>query len=582
MKLRGTIFIFIAILLVLITSCKTDNSMATEPVTEQIVTTISNSPKGLNPIINLTGYERLVESLLHLPLADYNPKTLEFEPILINDLPDPKDVNEGEYKGKVRYDLTIIDQAIWEDSTQITGEDYLFTLKTIFHNGTNAQKYRAYFSGLYDCVIGENPKQISVYLDNRSIADIELVSSIPLLPKHIYDADGVLDEISLIDLKNTETYNESMSKFADDFNSVKYSREMTNGSGRYYLKEWVDNQYIILKRKENHFFNESTSPLKVAYADELVFMIVPDETAGLTKLKSGSVDVFPNINFQDMEAMKNDETYSDQFNFESVKIPRYYYIAMNTRKPALSEAKVRKALAYLMDVDTIISAYENGLAERINSPFMNIQSFSKLKDIDFDRAKADSLLKEAGWEDSNNNDILDKNINGELVELELSFATTGSQLGELLIGVFKQMAAPSGVKINVETIDRANYLKKIKSHDFDITSSVKGLSLAPYDPYSLLHTDSRDPGEGNVFNFGNEESDRLIELIRSTTDEETRKQAYLDLEKILYEEQPIIFLYSPMMNVAYKSNVEGVFSEKQPGFALNTFKRVDHTSVFED
>lgn len=568
-------------MILLVFSCKTSEDKPFVD-TEQIVTAINYSPKGLNPIINLASSDVLIEGLIFFPLADYNPETLEFEPILIDKLPVAQLVEEGEYKGKIKFDLKIIDQAMWSDSTDITGQDYLFTLKTIFHNGTNAQKYRAYMTELVDCEVHDNPKEFSVYLNSKSIADIELITSLPILPKHIYDSEGILDNISLSELKDGQDYNQSVNVFGENFNSAKFSREIVQGSGRYNLKEWVDNQYVILEKKPNHFFQESNSPLKQAVADELVFTIVPDEAASITKLKSGSLDFLPGVSYQDMKDMKNDETYKDQFNFESVRIPQYYYLALNTRQPELSDVNVRKALARLIDVDTIISTYENGLAERINSPILSVDKDSDLKDIDFDRKEADSLLAASGWVDSNGNDILDKKIDGELVELDLTFTTTGSQLGELITGLMKQSASLSGINIEVETVDKSNYLKKIKSHDFDITSSAARQSLALYDPYPLLHTDNTDPGEGNVFNFGNNESDQLIEFIRSTDDDKKRNEAYLELEKMLQDQQPIIFLYSPMLNIAYKKNVQGVFTEKKPGFAINTFKRVDHSSAMKE
>lgn len=569
--------IIISLILVLsIFSCKSDQKNTL--TTDRITTHLSESPKGLNPLIYQTAADQAVSSLLFLNFADYNPSTLAFEPIMIKALPKPVLEEEGTYKGMVRFDMEIIPEAKWKDGTQITGHDYEFSLKSIMHPKTKAVRYRAYLANLLDCKIAEdNPKKISVYLKENSIAAMELVSSIPLLQKSVYDPSNSLQKASVADFKNEEIYNKLASEnaaidsFASSFNSVKYSREIIGGNGRYELKEWLSDQHVVLKKVKNHWADDRNNPLTNAIAEEIVFILTPDEAASFTQLKAGVFDIYPGLTFQQMNSLQSGETYKDQFYFHVVKLPRYYFLQLNTRKKVLQEKAVRQAISQLMNVDTIIASYENGFAERINSMFFSIENKSKIADIKFDRSAANKLLNDAGWKDTNDNDILDKKIDGELVELEISVLSTGSQLGKLISGVMKQEMLQSGIKINVETIDRTMYKQRLNNLNFDITLSAKGQSLAPYDPYPMLHTDNTDPGESNMVNFGNEETDALIELIRSTQDEVKRDEAYLALEKKLYDEQALIFLYSPTEKIAIKKGVNGVLSRKKPGFSINTF-----------
>lgn len=549
--------------------------------TDKIVISLENTPKGLNPLIYLSGPDMLVESLLFFPLADYNPVTLKYEPILIEKLPTSQIETSGDYKGKIRYDMDIIQEAKWDDGSPITASDFLFTIKAIFHPKTNAVKLRAYHSHLTDVIIyEESPKKITVYLDTKSIADMELLTSIPVLNKSFYDPNSTLEKVAISTLKEEANYasyasqNPDIEKFAEVFNSTKYSQDSVNGSGRYKLKEWLADQFLTLKKKENHFFAESTSPLKIAEANEIVLLFTPDQATALAQLKSGNLDIYDNISAAQLEDLRNDETYKDMFHFESVKTPKLYYLALNKRNAVLKEKSVRKALAYLCDVDTIISSYEKGYGERINSPFLSVDSKSELEDIKFNRKKAEEILAFDGWKDTNGNDILDKNIDGKLMELELEIMGTGSPLGELIGGVFNQLAAPSGIKIIPIIIDQTEYKKRLKNFDFAITTAAVGQSLSPYDPYPSLHTDNADPGEGNITNFGDDASNRLIEIIRTTEDEKTRDSAYLDLENMIAEDQPYIYLYAPTVHIVYKKNIEGIVSIKRPGFAINTFKRI--------
>ena len=64
-----------------------------------------------------------------------------------------------------------------------------------------------------------------------------------------------------------------------------------------------------------------------------------------------------------------------------------------------------------------------------------------------------------------------------------------------------------------------------------------------YDPHQAWHTCSFSPNGANRTRFGNAETDILIEKIRTTMDEEKRKDLYKEFQRIVYEEQPMVFLY---------------------------------------
>lgn len=577
MSYRNNLFFLVLVFLVF-QSCK-DEVPENQDI-ENIVSRLDISPKGLNPTMNLSASANNIYPLLYLPIAGYNPETLKFEPTLIDELPTAIKITDGKYAGGVEFNMRIKDEAKWDDGKDITAKDYLFTIKSINHPKTNSIRYRAYIDNLAEVVLNpDDRKELTVRFKKLNIAATELATTIPILPQHIYDPSFAMDLIDMEDLKDEKAYqikakaNPGIDSFAIVFNSPKHTREVVVGNGRYRLKEWLSDQYIRLERKENHWIENGKSALTDAYPKEITFLLTPDNAAALAQLKADQFDIYNGLSAQEVEDLKSNESYNEKFDFYQIKLARYYYININSRKEKLADKRVRKALAYLMDVDTIISSYEKGLGERINSQFLTVDELSTLEDIKFNRKKADELLADAGWVDTNDNGILDKSINGELTELEVDFVGTGSPLGQLISGVYKQMAAPSGIKINVVNLDRTKYKQQMSNLDFDLSVGGKGQSLAPYDPYAMLHTDNVDPGEGNLSNFGNAESDALIETIRTTTDPKVRDQAYLDLEKIMNDEQSIIFLYSPMANIAVKKGLKGVISQKKPGFAVNTFRK---------
>lgn len=550
--------------------------------TDRITTNLEANPKGLNPILYLGKADNLVNDLMFLSLASHNPVSLDFEPALAKSISSPIPSPTETFPNAIKFDIEIRDDAKWDDGSPVTGEDVVFTLKTVFLPTINSVKYRSFLNDIFDArVDSKNPKLLSIHLKQQSLNSLELATGFPILNRDFYDKKGVLNELKLSDLKDEEAFAQrsdvqALEEYGELFNSTTYSVDSISGCGPYKLKEWLNNQYIIVEKKEDYWGEGTGINFFEAVPNEIQIIITPDKAAAFTKLKAGVYDIYEGLTTAQWNELKASETYSSQYDLKSIQLQRFYHFILNSRNKKMSDVAVRKALAHLVDIDSIIAMAENGEGERLNSPFLSIDKYSKLKDIPFDKEKAGKILAEAGWKDSNNNNILDKEIDGELVELQLNCISTGSQLGQILVGVLSQNAKELGIVIETENMDRSIYQKRLKSHEFDLTISAKGLSLMPYDPYNLFHTDNRDPGEPNYGNFGNEESDALIEEIRSTLDEEKRIELFLELEKMLHDQQSYIFLYSPKNKLAIKKDIKGVTTVKLPGYDLATFQKINN------
>ena len=115
-------------------SCKQDQPDKPAVAPQEVVIGMTKSPDRINPIIYPTSLAREVYQYIFLPLADYNPETYDLEPILIESLPESTILEEGPYAGKASFKMRIIDDAIWENGSPITGKDYAFTIKAIKQN----------------------------------------------------------------------------------------------------------------------------------------------------------------------------------------------------------------------------------------------------------------------------------------------------------------------------------------------------------------------------------------------------------------------------------------------------------------
>ena len=126
----------IALTIVCFGACKQAPKIETDT---QLDIRISKDPDRLNPIIYPKPGAGEIYSYIFVSPVDKNPITLEMKPVLTTALPKKTLTKEGD----IAYTFTFHDRAIWPDGLPVTGEDYLFTLKTINHPAVNAPTYRS-------------------------------------------------------------------------------------------------------------------------------------------------------------------------------------------------------------------------------------------------------------------------------------------------------------------------------------------------------------------------------------------------------------------------------------------------------
>jgi peptide/nickel transport system substrate-binding protein len=299
-----------------------------------------------------------------------------------------------------------------------------------------------------------------------------------------------------------------------------------------------------------------------------------DVTTAVTELKAGGIDVMTTIPAQQYKELKESTEGQSKLNFyEPLKLA-IYHIGMNNNRPKLSDKRVRRALAHLVNIDEIINTTMYGYAEKVVGPIHPSRSYyhKDLPQIEEDLDKARALLKEAGWEDTNGNGIADKMIDGELTEMKLEYLSSRAGVTGQKIGtIFKANAKRIGVDIDL-VVKEGNVVVDLRSkRDFDLLTG--GWSQDPNidDPYQNWHTDSDTPSGGNRFGFGNEESDKIIEEIRTLIPEEKRHELYKKLQKIIYDEQPCIFLMIPSGRIAINKKFDYEPSVRKPSIFENEF-----------
>jgi peptide/nickel transport system substrate-binding protein len=546
---------------------RTDNAVAIR---------VLNDADVLNPVLTSINTSQMVADQVFQSLLTLDPETLETIPQLAVSRPQASNVAEGPYAGGLKFTFDIHEEAKWADGSPVTAEDYVFTLKVFKIPGLANPAYQVYLSYLVDVEVDDNnPKKFHVYFNEQTWQAEEIAANLfHILPKYVYDENNLLDNVSLSDLSDPKTAaafvqsSEAAQNFIEAFKDPKFSREVITGSGPYEFGEWASGQRIVLNKKENWWGDALADeyPGLQAYPDQIVFRPIPEDVAAITALKSEEIDLVIAIPPADYIDMQNQDIVSDKYQLYNPESLAHYFLYVNTSDPKLSDKNVRKALAYAIDKQTIIDEIYEGFGRTTASPVaLSSPDYNKeLSPIEYDPEKAKSLLKEAGWEDSNNNGIVDKMINGALTELSIEYGyTAGRATSETLGLLVKDFAQAVGIDIQPTALEFTQGIARLNQKDYELFSG--GLQQQPsWNPKQLWHSSG-----ANRTAFGNAELDQLIDEAELIMDPEERRPIYLKIQEILYDEQPIISLMVPQNRLAIHKRFKTPISAEYPNFFPN-------------
>ena len=578
-----------AIALITLPSCGDDqpaeDAVVFKNTTNTVYSRLAAEPDRLNPLLSTSAYSRPIWEQISVSLLDIDPQSMELVPMLAKSRPQIDEITDGPYTGGLHYTFELIPEASWQDGQPVTAEDVVFSFKAMFNPEVDAAAHRAFFNSVKDIVVDPaDNRKFTVVTNEKYILGETAIASMNILPKHIIDPDGLMDEFTLAELTagGDALQDERLTQFAEQFESPPFSRDpaKVTGAGPYELVNWESGQYIVLRKKANWWGDALTDqyPSLIARPDSLVFRIIDDQATAVTAIKDELLDAIFQVDANAFAELKENEFVTDHFALHTPQALQYFFVSLNTKDPILSDVRVRRALAYLVDVDVVIEELFSGLATRITNPVHPSKPYynKDLELIPFDLEKATELLTEAGWEDTNGNGTLDKEIAGERRELELEYLTTpGAAFGNGLAAHIKANAIQVGVDIQVTQLEfRTMMSERVAPRNFQLYAGGFGADPIPDDFTQIWHTDSNTPSGGNRTQFGNVETDQLIEEIRTTIDEDRRNELYMEFQRIVYEDQPMVFLFAPQERIAISKRFEAEPSVVRPGYHVRNFDLV--------
>lgn len=543
-------------------------------------------PDMLNVINASSANARVVNELIFMAMNGGETKgDFNLLPILTKELGKVSEITDGEFKGGMRIDYEIRDEATWDNGTPITANDYAFTIKTILNPKTNCEHLKSYYDWVGDIIIDSaNPKKFSV-LSNKKYFKIEEFAGGYVLPEYNYDPNKIMSKFSIKDM-NTKEKREKLKgdkdilNFATEFNSEKYQRDpkFISGFGPYKLEKWTTGQEVVLVRKEN-WWGDKFKDLQQfwAFPKKIKFKVINDQNTAITTLKDGGIDAYEQIPAKEFKELEGNSKFNENYKLEKKDYLGYSFLNLNLRNDKFKDIKVRKALAHAVNRDKINETVYFGEFKKTESFVHPIQSaYNKdLKEYEFSFEKANALLDEAGWKDSDGDGIRDKVINGKKVPFTIEFKyNAGNEQRKNTALIIQEDYKKIGIKFEIVAKEWTVFLQELDKLQFEMTYGGFTIPARISDPKQIWHTTNSGPGGDNKSGWGNEKSDKIIDDLNQELDAEKRKSYYMQLQQMIHDDIAVVFLFAPINRLAISKKYEVETHIVNPGFTLNEFKLV--------
>ncbi|MGI4952809.1 MAG: glutathione ABC transporter substrate-binding protein [Janthinobacterium lividum] len=212
-----------------------------------------------------------------------------------------------------------------------------------------------------------------------------------------------------------------------------------------------------------------------------------------------------------------------------------HYVALNTQKKPLDDRRVRQALNYAIDKDAFIRVVYAGFATPMDAPVASGIAYHASQGVwPYDPAKARRLLAEAGLADG----------------FETEIWTFSNTLNNRAAQFLQQQLAAVGVRVKVTPLEAGVATSKLWGAATPEAAEVRMFygSWAPstgdadWALRPLLSSGSYPPGLYNIAYFKNEAVDAALARGMATPDRAARKAAYDEVQHIVWQEAPWIFL----------------------------------------
>lgn len=435
------------------------------------------------------------------------------------------------------WTFKIRDGIKWHDGQPLTAEDVAWTYN-LYKDTPEYPYLNGYYTTYFKTIEATENNEVILTL-TEAIPNIESqLVFLYILPKHIWE------NVDKLEYTNTEMI----------------------GSGPFKMTEYVQNEFVHLTANKEYF---GTAP-KI---DEVIFQTFENQDALVQAIKTGQVDMItemPNTAAESLKAEDNIELVVGAPLAPGVTDIIFNQVdpancppdgGLCTGHPALRDRDVRLALAHATDKQKLIDVILLGLGKpglTLIPEGLGVWYNDSLTDYEFDIAKANKILDDAGYKDADGDGIRDMPDGSRPLTFRLNWPSDSipaPRMSELLAEMWKQV----GVSLEPQAVDPdALTAQCCPAFDFDIM--IWGWASDP-DPSSLLYvyTSEGIPTGSSETGYSNPKYDELYAKQQTELNFEARKQIVWDMQKIVHDDVVYIIPF-------YDANVQAYRTDRFTGW----------------
>ncbi len=321
------------------------------------------------------------------------------------------------------------------------------------------------------------------------------------------------------------------------------------GTGAYKFAEWEANAKVVVTRNEDYWDGAPA-------LEAVIYRPITDANTRIAEMLSGGLDIMVEVPPDSLQQFRTD----DQFVVHEQAGPHVWFLILNTKEGPFANKAVRQAANYAINKKALVDNILQGTAEVAAGPTPPAFAWAYNEDLEpyaYDPDKAKALLKEAGY-------------NGEPVTFYVTEGGSG-MLDPIAMGTAIQADLKAvGMEVKIETYEWNTFLGKVNP-GLEGKADMAEMAWMTNDPDTLpflaLRSEAMpDKGGFNSGYYSNPKVDELLEAARRSTDQAERAKLYKEMQALVQEDAPWVFVANWKQNAVTKASVEGF--KLQPSFFL--------------
>ncbi len=527
-----------------------------------IDTTFGSGPTNFNPVTSSDATAFQIMALIYPGLIGVNPETAVIEPNAPGAVAKSWDVSED----GLTYTFHLRDDYQWEDGVPVTAKDFQATWDAITSGQTDSPLI--FITDTISDIKAVDDQTLQVTFKTASCEALNDAGLQPI-PAHRYtDSSGDLSKVD-------------WSKLKDEF----YAGTDAPAIGPYKIGSVVADQQIGLVPVNNGQWPDGN-----VLNDGYVLRIVGDQTVQVEQLLAGQSDVLSYVPPNRVADVQKAVEAGTLASYDYTPGDAWDYIAFNltdpknpqpalddkgnpikqTPNPLFGDVRVRQALSQAIDIDAIIqgAVFGNGVPIQASYAPGSWAYDANVPFYKYDQVAAGKLLDEAGFVDDDNDPTTPRVANDKALyaapgtKMEFTMYTNEGNTRRTAIGTIAQdELSKIGVKVDFKTVDFQVLLDMQDQQTFDTT--ILGWQNAypdRADQTQLWSATSDVIGGSNFTSYVNPELDKLMHeaLTLPGCDQAERAKLYGQIQTILHNDAPYIFVNSHKGMYAWSTKLDGV------------------------